>query len=514
MKFPRASGVLLHVTSLPGPHGIGDLGEEAYRFVDFLESSAQQLWQVLPLYPIGYGNSPYHPYSVFAGNHLLISLKKLADEGLLTQEDLKMMPAFPQNRVDYAVVMDSKMPLLKKSFTNFKNQASPEMRFDFESFCHGNTEWLDDYTLFMALKEAHVFAVWNTWEEDIRKRELDAVQRWEKELSVEIEYHKYLQFHFFKQWFELKKYCKDKGIGLIGDVPIYVALDSSDTWSRPEMFFLDAKGSPTVVAGVPPDYFSKTGQLWGNPLYRWRQMSRDGYSWWVERMRAVSAMVDIIRLDHFRGFEKYWEIPAGDITAINGSWVHGPGSKLFEAISKELGNLPIIAEDLGYITPEVFALKDKYGFPGMKVLQFAFGSGPDNYHLPHNYTQNCVVYTGTHDNNTAVGWFHGGTSADTIRTEKEIDEEKRFAMKYLGANGSQINWDLIRLACSSVADIAIIPLQDVLGLGGEARMNRPGTSGGNWEWRFSSDMLGEDIRYRLKELTWLYGRAPIKRNRE
>lgn len=507
MKFHRASGLLLHITSLPGPFGIGDLGDEAYRFADFLESAAQQLWQVLPLSPIGYGNSPYHPYSVFAGNYLLISLEKLVEEELLEQADLELKPSLPQNRVDYAVVMGFKMPLLKKSFKNFKNRTSPEIQFDFESFCQGNFEWLDDYALFMSLKAAHGFAVWNTWEEDLRKRELGAVQRWEKELGAEIEYHKYLQFQFFKQWFELKKYCDEKGIKLIGDVPIYVALDSADAWSHPEMFYLDSGGRPEVVAGVPPDYFSKTGQLWGNPLYRWGVMARDGYSWWIKRLRAMSAMVDIIRLDHFRGFEKYWEIPGEDKTAVNGRWVQGPRAKLFNAIRKELGELPIIAEDLGYITPEVKALKDKYGFPGMKVLQFAFGIGPDNNHLPHHYTQNCVIYTGTHDNNTAVGWFNGGVTGDTVRTKEEIEKEKRFALKYLGTDGSHINWDLIRLAFSSVAGMAIVPFQDVLGLGSEARMNMPGTTAGNWEWRFTSDMITKEMDDKLKEMTFVYGRS-------
>ena len=510
MKFPRSSGILLHITSLPGPYGIGELGEEAYRFVDFLESAGQQLWQVLPLYPIGFGNSPYHPYSVFAGNHLLISLNKLAGDGLLTRADLESMPVSPRDRVDYGAVLGSKTPLLKKAFENFRNQASPEMRFDFQSFCDGNSYWLDDYALFMALKNAHGSAIWNTWEEDIRKRGLEALQRWEKELTLEIEYHRYLQFQFFKQWFELKKYCNDRCIKLIGDVPIYVALDSADAWSHAGMFYLDSSGSPTVVAGVPPDYFSKTGQLWGNPLYRWRVMGKEGYSWWIERIRAASTMVDIIRLDHFRGFEKYWEIPAGETTAVNGRWVKGPGSRLFEAVRKELGQMPIIAEDLGYITPEVFALKDKYGFPGMKVLQFAFGSGPDNYHLPHHYAQNCVVYTGTHDNDTAAGWFKGGITGDTVRTAKEIEAERHFAMKYLHTDGGGINWDLIRLAFSSVADTAIVPLQDLLGLGSEARMNKPGTTGGNWEWRFSPGMLTDDIRKRLKDMTWTYGRAPAK----
>lgn len=513
-RFPRASGILLHITSLPGPYGIGDLGDEAYRFADFLESAGQQLWQILPISPTGFGNSPYHPYSVFAGNYLLIGLKKLVEEGLLAKADIEPLPVFLQTRVDYPAVMSFKMPLLKKSFENFKNRASPEIQFDFESFCKGNSEWVYDYALFMALKTSHNFTVWNTWEEEIRKRRLEAVQRLEKELEAEIEYHKYLQFQFFKQWLTLKKYCNQKGIRLIGDVPIYVALDSADVWSHPEIFYLDSKDKPTVVAGVPPDYFSKTGQLWGNPLYRWKEMAKAGFSWWIERLRAMSAAVDIIRLDHFRGFEKYWEIAAGDITAANGRWVRGPRSKLFDTVKKKLGELPIIAEDLGYITPEVAALRDKHVFPGMKVLQFAFGSGPDNYHLPHHYIQNMVVYTGTHDNNTVVGWFKGGIAGDSVLTEKEIEAERRFALQYLGTAGREIHWDLIRLAFSSVADMAIIPLQDVLGMGSEARMNRPGITQGNWEWRFVPGMLSDGIKDRLKELTRLYSRSPKKGNRE
>jgi 4-alpha-glucanotransferase len=357
------------------------------------------------------------------------------------------------------------------------------------------------------LKEAHGLAAWNTWEEDIRRRQPKSLEHWSKKLNHEIYYHKYQQYQFFKQWSELKKYCNEHGIRLIGDMPIFVALDSAEVWSHPEMFYLDDSGKPTVVAGVPPDYFSQTGQLWGNPLYRWDVMAKDGYAWWIERFRATHNLVDIIRLDHFRGFEKYWEVPGTDDTAINGRWVPGPGAKLFEAVQKALGTLPIIAEDLGMITPEVDALREQFGFPGMRVLQFNFGSDPkaDDYR-PHNYPRNCVVYTGTHDNNTTIGWFRGEDVKDSTQSKEEREREKQFALKYLGTDGHEINWDFIRLALISVADTAIIPMQDVLGLGSEARMNLPGRAEGNWCWRFVPDMLTEEIKARLKKLTALYGR--------
>lgn len=509
MKFPRASGILLHPTSLPGRSGIGDLGPEADRFADFLAATAQSLWQVLPLGPTGYGNSPYQSFSVFAGNHLLISPERLAQERLLEPADLETAPSFPESRVDYGAVIGFKMPLLKKSFEVFKKRASQNRRSSFAAFCTQNASWLDDYALFMALKEAHGLAAWHTWEEDIRIRHPQALQHWTGKLAPEIQYHKYLQHQFFKQWRRLRMYCHARGIRLIGDVPIFVAWDSTDVWSHPEMFYLDAYGRPAVVAGVPPDYFSKTGQLWGNPLYRWDAMARDGYAWWIERFRMTHSLVDIIRLDHFRGFEKYWEVPGTDTTAINGRWVPGPGAAFFKAIRKALRGLPIIAEDLGMITPEVEALRDQFRFPGMRVLQFAFGGGlqADNSHRPHNYPRNCVVYTGTHDNNTTIGWVRSASSTDSTRTPEAIGKEVRLALKYLGTEGKEINWDFIRLVLASVANMAIIPLQDVLGLGSEARMNLPGTIGGNWEWRFTFDTLTDETKDRLREMTLLYGRS-------
>lgn len=497
----------MHLTSLPGRFGIGDLGKEAYQFADFLATTGQHLWQILPLGPTGYGNSPYQCLSVFAGNPLLISLERLVEDNFLESTDLEHMPYFPEDKVDYSAVIKFKMSFLKSSFETFQKKAAPGEQEQFELFCQQNTSWLETYSLFMALKEAHSLAAWLTWEEDIQRRQPESVKRWSKKLTHEICYHKYQQYQFFKQWSALKKYCNECGIRFIGDMPIFIALDSAEVWSHPELFCLDESGKPTVVSGVPPDYFSKTGQLWGNPLYRWDVMARDGYAWWIERFRATHALVDIIRLDHFRGFEKYWEVPGEDTTAINGRWVPGPGAELFQAVQKVLGALPIIAEDLGMITPEVNALREQLGFPGMRVLQFAFSqdSGAEQYR-PHNYPRNCVVYTGTHDNNTTIGWFRGEGVQDSTQSKEEREKEKQFALKYLGTDGHEINWDFIRLASMSVANTTIVPMQDILGLGSEARMNLPGTTEGNWCWRFAPDMLTEEIKHRLKELTTIYGR--------
>jgi len=498
---------LLHPTSLPGGFGIGDFGGEAYRFADFLVSTEQRLWQILPLGPTGYANSPYQCLSVFAGNPLLISLEKLVEDRFLEPSDLEDVPSFLEDSIDYGMVIRFKLPLLKRSFEMFRRKAGATERNQFEAFCQQTVSWLDTYSLFMALKESHGLSAWNTWEDDVRRRQPEALRFWSKKLNHEIQCHKYQQYQFFKQWSELKKYCNERGIRLIGDIPIFVALDSAEVWSHPEMFYLDVGGKPTVVAGVPPDYFSKTGQLWGNPLYRWDVMAEDGYAWWIERFKATRALVDIIRLDHFRGFEKYWEIPGTDTTAMNGQWVPGPGAALFKALQDALGVLPIIAEDLGVITPEVDALRDQFGFPGMRVLQFAFGNDPkaDDY-KPHNYPRNCVVYTGTHDNDTTTGWFRGGEINHTTQSKKQRDKERRLALEYLGTDGREINWQFIRLAFMSVADTAIIPMQDVLGLGSEARMNVPASTKGNWRWRFTFDMLTDEIKDRLRDLTVLYGR--------
>ena len=507
MSLPRASGVLLHPTSLPGQFGIGDLGSVAYQFADSLISTGQRLWQLLPLGPAGYGNSPYQCLSVFAGNPLLISPERLIADKSLDPADLENAPSFPEDRIDYGAVIEFKMLLLRKSFERFERKATQHKRKEFEVFCQQNASWLETYSLFMALKEAHGLTAWSTWEEDIRRRQPESLKRWNRKLDHEIRHHKYQQYQFFKQWRELRKYCNEHQIRFIGDMPIFVALDSAEVWSHPRMFYLDDGGKPTVVAGVPPDYFSRTGQLWGNPLYRWDVLAKDDYAWWVERFRAIRDFVDIIRVDHFRGFEKYWEISATDTTALNGRWVPGPGAALFEAVQKALGRLPIIAEDLGVITPEVDALREQFGFPGMRVLQFAFGSDPkaDDYR-PHNYPRNCVVYTGTHDNDTTIGWFRGEDVKDSTQSKEERQRERQVALNYLGTDGREINWDFIRLALMSAADTAIIPMQDILGLDSEARMNLPGKAEGNWCWRFTPDMLTEEIKTRLRKLTALSGR--------
>jgi len=463
--------------------------------VDFLHAGGQRLWQVLPLSPTGYGDSPYQSFSAFAGNPLLISLDELVKEGTLSAADVADTPRLPEHSVDYGRVIDFKMPLLRRSFECFKAHASWAQRGDFIAFCDAHRHWLDDFVLFMAVKDHFDGAAWNTWDTDIATRDADAVSAVARELDDQMEFHRYLQFQFFRQWLALKRYANQQGIRIIGDIPIFVAYDSAETWSNPDLFYFDEAGKPTVVAGVPPDYFSPTGQLWGNPLYRWDVMAETGYAWWIERFHAAFGLFDIVRVDHFRGFEAYWEVPATEKTAVEGRWVKGPGADLFHIVEQALGKLPIIAEDLGVITPEVEEIRDAFGFPGMKVLQFAFDSDATNEFLPHNYERNCVVYTGTHDNDTTYGWF-----------ESRPAKEQSFVLKYLGSDGSEIHWDFIRLAFSSVADAAIVPLQDVFGLGNEARMNFPSRASGNWTWRYTPDMLTDDIAARLHTLAEVYGR--------
>lgn len=505
----RASGILLHPISLPSPFGIGDLGPEAYRFVDFLASAEQSLLQVLPLGPTGYGNSPYTCLSAFAGNPLLISLEKLVEDGLLDSADIENPPAFSKSCVDYERAINYKGPLLKKSFQRFKEKYSAGHPDDFNAFCQRNAFWLEDYALFLTLKEVHKGRIWTGWEEEVMRRDPGALSEWRSRLNDEIRYHKYIQHVFYKQWQSLKSYCNQKRIRIIGDMPIYVAHDSTEVWVNQELFHLDDKGNPLVVAGVPPDYYSATGQRWGNPIYRWDVMAQNGYRWWIDRFRVNFELVDIVRIDHFRGFEAYWEIPGAEPTAVNGKWVKGPGAALFTAVKAALGDIQVIVEDLGVITAEVHALRDQLGFPGMKVLQMAFGSGSKGReYRPHNYIRNCVVYTGTHDNNTTVGWFTVEPGTQTTLTREEVIKEREFALKYLGADGKEIHWDFIRLALSSVASMAIFPLQDVFGLGAEARLNFPSTAKGNWEWRFTADMLTPAISERLKELTIIYERSP------
>ncbi len=506
MTFPRASGILLHPTSLPGPFGIGDFGDEAYRFADFLIASGQSLWQVLPLGPTGYGDSPYACYSAFAGNTFLISPEKLFEEGLLAKSDLDEISSLPTERVDFERVHKAKEIVQAKAFANYQRSADTELRSAFETFAEQNASWLDDYALFRALKDAHGGLAWHEWEPALIRREATALSRALEELHDQVEAHKFYQFLFFKQWFALKAYCNQRGVDIIGDIPIFVAQDSADVWTNPDQFKLDQHGRPIVVAGVPPDYFSKTGQLWGNPLYDWDRMMADGFRWWIERVRATLQTVDIARIDHFRGFAACWEIPSGDKTAERGRWVEAPGRELFAAIRDTLGELPIIAEDLGVITPDVEKLRDDSGFPGMRVLQFAFSSDVKNVDLPHNYHRNVVVYTGTHDNDTTVGWFKSVAGEGSTRDEQQVQRERNFCMKYLNTRGEEIHWDFIRAVLSSVADTAIVPLQDLLGLGIEARMNLPNSTEGNWGWRFKHDALTEDHSERLREMTDTYGR--------
>ncbi len=495
MRYSRAAGILMHPTSLPSRFGIGDLGEAAYRFIDFLEASGQTLWQILPLGPTGYGDSPYACFSALAGNPLLINLAWIEAEGDIVPPDLDQFPVFPDAYVDYGPVIEFKLAILHRAARNFRRWADAERKAEFDQFCAHNAHWLDDFTLFMALKEAHGGAVWNTWERELAARQPEALAAWRERLDEQVFAHCYFQFQFFRQWEALKKYTNDKGIQIIGDIPIFVAYDSADVWANPDLFHLDENQLPTVVAGVPPDYFSPTGQLWGNPLYRWNVMSDRGYPWWITRFRQTLTMVDLIRLDHFRGFEAYWEIPAGEPTAVNGKWVKGPGVRFMEAIEAVLGTLPILAEDLGFITPEVEMLRDQFEFPGMKILQFAFATDASNPYLPHNFAPNCLVYTGTHDNDTTLGWYYSR------------EEQERQAMhRYLGPLSESVNWALMRLAYQSVADLAIVPLQDVLGLGAEARMNTPGKLGGNWSWRFQLEDLLPQHSAALKEMALAYAR--------
>ncbi len=507
--FERGSGVLLHPTSLPGPYGIGDLGTQAHRWVDFLAESGCALWQVLPLGPTGYGDSPYQCFSAFAGNPYLISPRLLLEEGLLHENDLIEAPRFPAGFVDYGRVIPWKLNLLERAFTRFREGDFSTLKADFDSFRAAHAAWLDDYALFMALKEAHGGAPWDRWPDPVRRRDPSALSRARRSLEPATTRFAFYQFLFFRQWFALKDHAARRGVRIIGDIPIFVAHDSADVWAHPELFCLDQDGRPTHVAGVPPDYFSPTGQLWGNPLYRWEAHRQEGYTWWLARFRATLAMVDIVRLDHFRGFAAYWEIPAGEPTAERGRWVDGPGESLFLALERALtgeasppvgaeARLPIIAEDLGVITPDVVALREKFRLPGMKVLQFAF-SGPENPFLPHRYPRDCVVYTGTHDNDTTRGWYESAPQA-----------EREFARRYLGRehlSAEAFVWELIRLAWASVAVFAVAPMQDLLALGTEARMNYPSRPSGNWRWRMREEALTDDLCQRLREVNHLYARG-------
>jgi 4-alpha-glucanotransferase len=509
VSFPRSSGILLHPTSLPGKFGIGDLGDEAYAFVDFLAAAGQSLWQVLPLGPTGYGDSPYQCFSAFAGNALLVSPQRLVAEGFLAPEEITRIPKFPVEKVDFGQVIDYKNALLRKAFERFKHTTDTGLRASFETFNQQSASWLDDYALFRALKDAHGGAVWNKWDVAVVRREPEALAAAHSEHREAVEAHKFYQYLFFKQWSALKSYCHQHGVKIVGDIPIFVAHDSADVWVNPFHFKLDDMGDARVVAGVPPDYFSATGQLWGNPLYDWERMRADNFRWWVERVGATLQTVDILRIDHFRGFAACWEIPGKDKTAERGAWIPAPGRELFTAIKNALGELPILAEDLGVITADVESLRDDFGFPGMRILQFSFGGDPKNHDLPHNYISNVAVYTGTHDNDTAVGWFKSEAGAGSTRDAKQVERERSFCLKYLDSDGKEIHWDFIRAVLASVADTAIIPLQDVLGLGTEARMNLPASIAGNWSWRYREKELTSKLSDRLGELTELYGRRAV-----
>jgi 4-alpha-glucanotransferase len=480
---------------LPGPFGIGDLGPAAYQWVDALTRARQTWWQILPLGPTGFGDSPYQSFSAFAGNPNLVSPELLVRDGLLKDADLTGIH-FPADRVDYGPVIQFKNHILHRAWDNFRGKSSGPLRSAFEEFCARQAGWLDDYALFMALKDANAGKSWHDWPAELRRRQPAALARARYELDGALGLHKFRQFLFFRQWNDVRRHCRERGIKLIGDVPIFVASDSADVWANPDIFQLDAERRPKVVAGVPPDYFSRTGQLWGNPLYNWDALKRTGFAWWIARLKAALEQVDLVRLDHFRGFEAYWEIPAGSATAETGRWVKAPGHELFRALRGALGGLPIIAEDLGIITPEVEALRDHFHLPGMRILQFAFGGAVEHRFLPHNFEHNTVVYTGTHDNDTTLGWFR------TL-----AGHEAHFLRRYLPGVDHDPVWSLIRLAWGSVADYALCPLQDVLNLGTEARMNFPGRAGGNWTWRFRFDMLHDGVIGRLADLTDVYNRA-------
>jgi 4-alpha-glucanotransferase len=497
MRLPRASGVLLHPTSLPGPHGSGDFGEAARHFVDWLVAGGQSLWQILPLGGIGPGNSPYMSSSAFAGNVLLVDLAELRQHGWLEDADLAPLPALRAERVDFAAVVPYRMARLEKAAARFANAATPAQRQAFEAFCAAQASWLPDYALFMALTEAHPGHDWCDWPAALVRRDPAALDEARRVHAARVAFWTLCQWHFFRQWAALRAYANGRGVQVVGDAPIFIAHHSAEVWANQPLFELDAGGRPTVVAGVPPDYFSATGQRWGNPLYRWSAHAKDGYAWWIERLRRTFELVDIVRIDHFRGFAAHWEIPATEPTAINGRWVPGPGPALFEAVAQALGPVPVIAEDLGIITPDVDALRRQFAFPGMRILQFAFsGDGSDRY-LPHHHEPDSVVYTGTHDNDTAAGWWASAT-----------DHERHFARGYFGTDGHDMPWTMIRAACASVADTAIHPMQDVLCLPTECRMNFPGQGEGWWTWRFQWSQVHAWHAQRLAEFARLYDRAP------
>ena len=504
MNFPRASGVLLHPTSLPSNFGIGDFGAAAYKFVDFLLNARQTYWQILPLGPTGYGDSPYQCFSAFAGNTNLISPEKIVEDGFLIKSEILINKKFPARRVDYGAVQDYKKSLLEKAFERFKQTTDANIIDQFHRFCDENAFWLEDYALFRAAKDARKHASWQEFEMPLKMREPEALEAEKRRLDDECFAEKFYQFLFFKQWFALKNYANERGIKIVGDVPIFVALDSADVWQNPSQFKLNADGSARVVAGVPPDFFSTTGQLWGNPIYDWEAMRADGFRWWTDRVRATLKTVDIVRVDHFRGFAAAWEVAGADKTAENGEWIDVPGRELFDALKNAFGDLPFWAEDLGVMTPDVENLRDAFGFPGMRILQYAFSGDASNRDLPHNYIKNTVAYTGTHDNETVAGWF--ASRRKNARNDANAKSEKDFCLNYLNSDGREIHWDFVRAAWSSVADTAIAPMQDLLGLDNKARMNLPASKSGNWYWQCADGDFSDAIAKRLREITEIYGR--------
>ncbi|MGM0381973.1 MAG: 4-alpha-glucanotransferase [Thermodesulfobacteriota bacterium] len=495
----RGSGILLHITSLPSAYGIGDLGPEAYRWVDFLAETKQSIWQILPLNPtdLAHGNSPYQSVSAFAGNPLLISPERMVREGFLTQSDVENVPGHQISPTDYSAVTAGKECILRVAYERFQQGGT---RHEYERFCSENSSWLEDFALFTALRDRFPGKSWTEWPQEVRDRQPGALESLKEDFYDALERTKFFQFVFFEQWHALKAYCNHRGIHLFGDIPIYVIHESTDVWANPDHFALGDNKRPTMVAGVPPDYFSETGQLWGNPVYRWDVLREKGYDWWIRRVEHNLALFDLIRVDHFRGLVGYWVVPAGERNAVNGRWVEAPAEDFLSVLFRRFPQLPIIAEDLGVITPDVREIMHRFGLPGMKVLLFAFGEDlPTNPYIPHNLPRNSVLYTGTHDNNTARGWFK----------QEATPEIKERLFRYLGwkVPADNIHWELIRLAMMSVANTVIFPMQDILGLGEEARMNRPATTEGNWQWRLSPEQVTPGITDRLRRMTELYGRA-------
>ena len=496
MRFPRSCGTLVHPTSFPSKYGMGDFGQEAKTFIDFLQDTNQTIWQVLPLTPTGYGNSPYASYSAFAGNHYLISLDILVEKRLLSADEVKTAELPSTTRSEYEKSYSLKNNLYKKASERFYASLDKDAEKQLQAFKKSNKFWLEDYCLFIACSKANNRIPWNQWAPEIAQRKPAVIKKLKKEYQEEIAYQTWVQFEFFNQWNALKGYANAKGIRVVGDIPIFVDHNSADVWGNPKYFEVDQQGNRVLVAGVPPDYFSETGQLWGNPLYNWKELEADNFSWWIERFHQMFELFDAIRVDHFRGFDAFWQVSAKEKTAIVGKWVKAPGKKLFKTIKKELGELPIIAEDLGVMTPTVEDLRDSFNFPGMKILQFAFDSDSTNSFLPHNYSQNCVVYTGTHDNDTTIGWYRTAPGAEQHR-----------AREYSRSDGREINWELIRLGMLSVADQAIFPLQDFMNLDATHRMNIPGTVKDNWLWRYTPDMLNHINRDKIRHLVHLSNRA-------